>query len=588
MAARRRAANRGGAGGISGARSLELLDAQGTAADDQGLRSVRPPVLESWRRSQRWQVCPDKPVATFDKSISEQNPLAHLTAADFGKLVGDLAGEPISIFLTDARGVVLNRYSGDRTLLRRLDRVNLAPGFSYSEEHMGTNGIGTALEYGTAILIHGGEHYAGSLTGFSCAGVPISHPITGRTLGVLDLTLDARRSTSLVLTVARQIAVRLQDMLASSTTEEDRALIAEFLRAANGTPSLIAVGKRFTVLSPAAQHDFSAADQATLLEHAQDNHQEGSAILELPSGGIARLEAQAAAVQGRSAGTLIRIQHQRAVSDEPPKPPVVPGLAGNSTVWRRVVTRTVDIRRRAEWLMVEGESGTGKLALLTAVERGVAPSRLVTVLDVATLSTQVLLEETAAALTEEHTLIIRHADGLGEDAAIGLSELLQQAQDAIETPFVALTVSTPVPERLLRVLMPFFPHTVRVPPLRHHMEDVPELLDHLLAQRRVELRFSPSAMAQLGRLAWPGNVAEMRQMIGELIRTRRTGTIDPQDLPARCRATARRQLTAMEWLERDAIVEALDTHHGDKQQAARSIGMSRATIYRKIRDYGLS
>nr|WP_253945522.1 helix-turn-helix domain-containing protein [Nocardioides sp. zg-DK7169] len=43
----------------------------------------------------------------------------------------------------------------------------------------------------------------------------------------------------------------------------------------------------------------------------------------------------------------------------------------------------------------------------------------------------------------------------------------------------------------------------------------------------------------------------------------------------------------METLERDAIIEALDLHGGDKAAAAGSLGMSRATIYRKIRDYGI-
>jgi transcriptional regulator of acetoin/glycerol metabolism len=70
-------------------------------------------------------------------------------------------------------------------------------------------------------------------------------------------------------------------------------------------------------------------------------------------------------------------------------------------------------------------------------------------------------------------------------------------------------------------------------------------------------------------------------------RKRRSGVVEPQDLPAECHATTRRQLTKMESLERDAIVDALAANHGDKGAAATAVGMSRATIYRKIRDYGI-
>ena len=59
-----------------------------------------------------------------------------------------LDGQPISIMLTDAAGLVLLRYTGDHDLERHLDSIMLAPGFSYAEDVVGTNGIGTALESG--------------------------------------------------------------------------------------------------------------------------------------------------------------------------------------------------------------------------------------------------------------------------------------------------------------------------------------------------------------------------------------------------------------------------------------------------------
>ena len=99
-----------------------------------------------------------------------------------------LDGQPISIILTDAAGMVLTRLTADHDLERALDGIKLAPGFSYAEERVGTNGIGTALESGGPAHVFGHEHYAESLESFGCAGVPIHDPVSGKTVGVLNLT----------------------------------------------------------------------------------------------------------------------------------------------------------------------------------------------------------------------------------------------------------------------------------------------------------------------------------------------------------------------------------------------------------------
>jgi transcriptional regulator of acetoin/glycerol metabolism len=68
---------------------------------------------------------------------------------------------------------------------------------------------------------------------------------------------------------------------------------------------------------------------------------------------------------------------------------------------------------------------------------------------------------------------------------------------------------------------------------------------------------------------------------------RRAGAIQPADLPAEFRTASRRPLNRIEAVERDAIVRGLEDARGNKAQAAKLLGMSRATIYRKIHDYGI-
>jgi transcriptional regulator of acetoin/glycerol metabolism len=95
-------------------------------------------------------------------------------------------------------------------------------------------------------------------------------------------------------------------------------------------------------------------------------------------------------------------------------------------------------------------------------------------------------------------------------------------------------------------------------------------------------------MRQLNKLPWPGNVAQLRNVLAEAVTRQRSGVIGIDKLPAECRSLTRRKLTRLEAMERDAIVRGLSENDGSKVDAAEALGMSRATIYRKIKDFGIS
>jgi len=137
--------------------------------------------------------------------------------------------------------------------------------------------------------------------------------------------------------------------------------------------------------------------------------------------------------------------------------------------------------------------------------------------------------------------------------------------------------------------MSLFPTTVKVPPLRLHLGDVPPLVSSFLGRLGPggQLTCSPEAMATLARGTWPGNAHEVLETLRDVVRRRRTGTIQLDDLPPAARTVSRRRLNPLEAIHRDAIVHALADADGDKSRAALALGMSRATIYRKIHDFGI-
>ncbi|HET6743959.1 MAG TPA: helix-turn-helix domain-containing protein, partial [Kribbella sp.] len=90
-------------------------------------------------------------------------------------------------------------------------------------------------------------------------------------------------------------------------------------------------------------------------------------------------------------------------------------------------------------------------------------------------------------------------------------------------------------------------------------------------------------MTRLQHERWPGNVAEINDLLVEMLRATDGDQLDISDLPTRFGRGLRRRLTPMEWVERGAIVQALRAAEGRKDVAATSLGISRASIYRKIR-----
>jgi transcriptional regulator of acetoin/glycerol metabolism len=188
-------------------------------------------------------------------------------------------------------------------------------------------------------------------------------------------------------------------------------------------------------------------------------------------------------------------------------------------------------------------------------------------------------------------LVLRHADRLDRRRLRSLTAAFDDAahRRADGSLWAAVTLGNAAPGPQLDHLMRMFPVTVDVPPLRLHLDDLPALVSFFLGKlaHGSQISCSPEAMRLLMRSSWAGNVQQVYELLHEVVRHRRVGAIQPHDLPPETRSMSRRTLSPLESMERDAIVRSLNDANGNKLAAARSLGMSRATIYRKIHEYGI-
>jgi sigma-54 dependent transcriptional regulator, acetoin dehydrogenase operon transcriptional activator AcoR len=138
--------------------------------------SVRDVVQASWRRSRLWGVDVDRAEPPYRDDVDRDSQLVVAAQPVLDRLADELHGARMTVILTDAKAVVLDRRAGEPSLNAYLDSVLLAPGFTYAEKFIGTNGIGTALEEKRPSHVFGHEHFVGSLHTLSCAAAPIHDP----------------------------------------------------------------------------------------------------------------------------------------------------------------------------------------------------------------------------------------------------------------------------------------------------------------------------------------------------------------------------------------------------------------------------
>lgn len=142
--------------------------------------------------------------------------------------------------------------------------------------------------------------------------------------------------------------------------------------------------------------------------------------------------------------------------------------------------------------------------------------------------------------------------------------------------------------------------TITLPPLRERLEDIPLLAEFFLTRHSTENQpvtasLSPSAMQALLRYPWPGNVRELEHVIERAVALATHTVLSVDDLPPEIQSSGGSLTDQMDGLpgtlnalKREHVLKALESTRGNKEQAARLLGISRRTLYRFLDRYGSS
>lgn len=519
--------------------------------------ALREPIAASWRRASLAGLKPATALRGHAPLIIDPRS-SLLTAAVpvLDELTERLRGTGMLTILVDHTGRIVYQ-RGDREVVDTSDALGLRVGALLAEDAVGTNGPGTALEARSRVVVHGREHFAEDLRRFSCCGQPIFHPATRRLQGALNISVLGPQANPLVAPLIAKAVVEIEQLLLDRGRTADRILLAAFQSTARRTRPVVAIGGDL-LLSNQAAVDLLDSTDVTRLRHLT-GEVAGLAELdfELRSGAWAR--ARVERISGARGGVLVHLQ---LVGGEPARTaPVHTPTLGH--------------------LHITGPTGSGRSTEAAArVPQGPVLTGAQALLD----GSAAWAERFGAALRGDATAV--GVDGVDLLPA-ELVDLVAAHAAARRAPNLVLTsgpwetLSGPV-----RALVARCDDTVELLPLASRLTELPDIAARMLDELGSPAghHLTPGALRTLGGYDWPGNLTELRAVLEHAVRKRGAGAIMPDDLPpALAAGIPDRELAPIEHAERNAIVAALREAAGNKVQAARSLGISRTTLYARIR-----
>jgi PAS domain S-box-containing protein len=205
---------------------------------------LRQPIVESWKRSLDTGLDPVDLLAPLEADPDEmherwvEHPLGSLAHVLLARL-GDIARDSESlIVVSDASGLLLH-IEGPDSLRTQAAEMNFVEGAQYSETAAGTNGIGTVLAADHALQVFASEHFNERHHGWSCSGAPVHDPVSGRVLGVVDLSSPWQRDDPLSLEFPTAAAQALEQCLADARLHSDARLRRRYADLATRTTDLL-------------------------------------------------------------------------------------------------------------------------------------------------------------------------------------------------------------------------------------------------------------------------------------------------------------------------------------------------------------
>ena len=602
-----------------------------------------PSIVRSWQRClEDYHLDPAQNIAPTVLEHSRilegrerLQQVLQIAGHEMNSLHQQLSGAGHAVLLTDARGVILNCITAP-TERKVFEHAGLWLGADWSEAREGTNGIGTCLVERQALSIYQDEHFRGRHTGLTCSASPVFDP-HGELLAVLDVS-SARHEASRQSQFHTMALVNLSAKMIESCyflrhfehhwllrfhlQAESVGLFSEGLLAFDGEGRICAVNQSALNLLGQLRGGLVGQPVEAFFDCSLDQL-------------LGRASANATASwplrtrEGRPLFAALRGQ-PRAVPAAIIKPQASRplGICLGDPALQNELRKASRVFERDVPLLINGETGCGKEAFAKAVhqasQRG---DKAFVALNCAAIPENLIESELfgyragsfTGALKEGMRGKLQQADGgtlfldeIGDMPLALQTRLLRVLEDRLVVPIggepqaVNVRIISATHRNLLeRVADGSFREDlyyrlngleVALPPLRERT-DKSQLLDFLLAQEAgtEQVMLDEPARQALLAFHWPGNLRQLRTVLRTVVALCEGGRVGLEDLPALIRQVRPQGergdapcASPLESAERQALLNALAQQRWHMSHVAEQLGVSRNTLYRKLRKHGIS
>lgn len=622
-------------------KQLKVEVLKGTA-DPSEINLVQPEIVDSWIRSRDYGVkthqsprtSPVIPKADLENLLVENRFLINATLSSLRQFE-PLLNFNYDILLADPNGVNLLTMLGENNNIS-YEKFNLVPGAVWNEQTIGTSAMSLVPVLKRPIQVCGPEIFLDDFHGVASSSAPI-FDIKDNLAGVLSIgTVYYQCVNSSNLSLAASIAALIQkdfqltlyeEMYKTTNEASDEAMITidsqGFIIYVNQSASSLfqhAGGKLI-----GRPLDSLLGSQPKIRKTLKSGQPLPNTDINIPKLGTIQCSIHPIKdYQGSRFGCIIAMKHVRTTQVITSNDAFA-AIIGSSAPIRETVSLAQRFAGCESNILLQGESGTGKELFARAIHNISRPNGPFVAVNCGaipkTLAESELFGYEGGSFTgaERHgrqgkieyagngTLFLDEIGDLSLDLQPILLRVLEEKQivrvggtRSIQTDFqlVAATNKNLVDlmekglfrEDLYYRLAIF---KIVIPPIRERGQDVLLLSDHflsVLAQKRgiPSLTLNRAAKAILLQYSWPGNVRQLEHCLTYAASIASGGVIRPENLPEEIRLTA--AAAGEEYAshpEMESIQQALQKSGHNVSEAAQSLGLSRATLYRKIRQYGL-
>lgn len=613
---------------------------------------AEPYVIRAWERClSDYMLEPDaNPPSEYvgsnvlDARRGQLGPLTEIARAEMMRLFRQIAPSRYLLLLTDAEGLILEMLCepGDVESLRSLD---LAPGFIWDERHEGTNGPGTCLHDRKPTLVHRAEHFFSRNVSMTCSAAPLWGP-NGELLGVLDASYfnctDSRQSQAPTLALVSTSSRIVEQAYFRSSFRNCWILrFHEQIELVNQLPAaLLAVDENGIVRGA------DSAAPGCLGLNGFDGII-GRNIDDLFEVSATHLYLDARARPHQVWPTTNCSGEQVYIGIHPPQEPTTvtlpaksrtlpranqwpslsahrlgdPAMAHNVWCAERVMNRDIHI-------LLQGETGTGKDSFARAIHQsGERRDKPFIAISCAAIPESLIESELfgydAGAFTGARAggmrgkVVAAHGgtlflDEIGDMPLSLQARLLRLLEEKEVMPLgrsrpitVDIRVISATNRDLNRMVQEGSFRTdlyyrlgalvLTLPPLRSR-HDIEQLIRTIAAEENTgqPADFSPDAWVSLLSYRWPGNIRELRNMLATALALADGRRIERWHLGFRLSESVHAESppaaesNPLATAERERLLLELEQRHWNATATAAALGVSRNTLYRKLRKHGIA